>query len=101
MGALDQLLVRGDQLFGARPGVFARVANVVDPLHHDDVRHARPHQDIPIEARQNVDARLRSSLAQHAVAADARIEHRDLAAFVLFGKATSQMVRPPVVGIGG
>ncbi len=70
-------------------------AKVVDPLEYDDIGGARRGQDVAVEARQRA---LAGAVAQHAIAADAFIDHGPAA---VCGQAFGQPVGPARVLVGG
>ena len=70
VGALDQLLVPGDQIRRARRSGSCRAMPMsLIPSMTIDVRDAGLHQHVAIESRQRADT---GAVAEHAVAADAR-----------------------------
>ena len=78
-------------------------ADIVDALKHDDVLHSGLRKNIPIEAGQRV---LPDTVNEHAVAADAFVEHGQMSCIKMSGcrvalKARGKIVGPAVVGILG
>ena len=60
----DQLLVSGDEVLGGGRRILPRVADVVDPFHDDDVRHAWMAQCVDLETRERVDSRAVRAFAE-------------------------------------
>ena len=99
--ALDHLTICSNEVIDRRIAIRTGVADIVDPFHDDHVRDSWLREHVAVEARHRVDTRVAAErsirLAQHTIAGDTDVHDCELT--TLRGKASGQMVRPPVVRV--
>ncbi len=99
MSAIDDLAVCSREALGHLGSAIrlARVSDVVHPFENDQPARARLPEDVTVQPRQR--SRTQAT-AQYRVAADTRVEHRDVAGPRICQQAAGEVVRPAIVAIG-
>src|SRR5690606_21419216 len=103
MGADDHLAIRGDEVVGGRGRLAVRAsadggADIVDAFEYDQPFHAGNGDHVAIETAEGTGAQ---TVAQHAAAAGALVEHGDFCGGCVGVEATREQVGPAVVFVGG